>query len=221
MKISVMIVDDHPVVRKGLIDVLTLQPELSIWGEAGSLMEASKLLDAAPDIPTVVILDINLRDGNGLEWIKNSKVMERLPTVLVMSVNDESIYAERCIRAGAKGYVMKDAPVENILEAIQTVASGKIWASAEIRERLLNNYSHDAERRRAIETRSVSALSDRELEIFQLLGSGKSIKEAAEILKISPKTAETHRSHIADKLGLAGSHDLVRMATVWVEGTQI
>ncbi len=215
MKIQIMIVDDHPVVRKGITEMLGLWDDFEVIREAGSILEATRALDSGVN-PSVIMLDLNLRNGSGLEWIKNRAALGRLPTVLVMSVNDEEVYAERCLRAGARGYIMKDAPAEDIATAIRKVHSGEIAVSSGIASKLIA-YQHPPTRNNEPLNRSLSLLSDREMEIYQQLGTGKNTKEIADLLHISPKTVETHRIHIIDKLNLTGAVELVRHATAWQE----
>ena len=210
-KIRVLIVDDHPFFRAGIIEWLDLQPTMECCGEADSIPTARKALaDLHPDI---VLLDLHLRDGDGMDLLR--ELAETDPTVrtIVLSQHDEDVYAHRTLRAGARGYIMKSEATEVVATAIQTVLRGEVYVSRPVAARLLHNLFPDSVSREP----DLARLSDRELQVFQLLGSGCAPREIAERLKISPKTVDTYREHLKDKLRLADGTALTRAATHWVE----
>lgn len=208
----VAIVDDHTMMREGLKQFINAEPDLEVCWTAASVPEAMSSLDrCAPDILTV---DITLPGRNGLELIKD--VLALIPglPILVISMHDESLYAQRVLKCGAKGYIMKDAPHGDLMTAIRRVASGKVWLSAKMSEEILEAFS-GGQPRRPVD--SVQKLSDREFEVFQLLGDGKSTNQIADSLHISTKTVDVHKSHIREKLELEDSSAVLRHAIRWAE----
>lgn len=210
---QVMIVDDHPLVREGLIQLIKRQPDLEVFAEADSFAAAQKALET--QVPDLVTVDIRLQNGDGLEMLKAFKKRYPSMATLVISQCDEMLYAERALKAGARGYVMKERATEEVLTAIRTVLSGDIYASPRVAILALQNMV-GARPGRAI--LSVSNLSDRELQVLQLLGAGLGSKQVAARLFLSVKTVETHRENIKHKLGLANASELLRFATNWVSG---
>jgi DNA-binding NarL/FixJ family response regulator len=210
-KIGVFIVEDHPFFRSGLAQWLNQQEEVTCCGEAGSVGEA--LLAVAETQPDVILMDLRLGDGEGLELITG--VIREHPQIriIVLSQFDEDIYAHRALKAGARGYLMKSEATEAVLTAIGTVMRGEIHLSPRMAARLLQNIFPDP----ASQTLNLAKLTDRELQVFQLLGGGLSTLQIGRHLKISPKTVETYREHLKDKLGLADASALLRAATLWVE----
>ncbi len=208
----VMIVDDHPIVRKGIRALLEQEADLSVCGEAESVGQALKEIDAtAPDI---IIADIALKGSDGLELIKSIRYAGSDIPVLVMSMYDEALYAQRALRAGANGYIMKEAVDDNIVQAIRDILSGDIYVSQAVRQRILHGMAGAGSN----PARSpIERLSDRELEVFRLIGLGRGTRQIAEQLTLSVKTVETYRAHLKEKLNLESASELVRAAVQWVE----
>jgi DNA-binding NarL/FixJ family response regulator len=207
----ILIVDDHPIVRQGLRLLIDAQPDLTVCGEAQGLSQAMQLYrDAKPDL---LVVDISLENGNGIELIKELIAQNDRQRVLVCSMHDETLFAERCLRAGAKGYVNKEEATEQLVEAIRRVASGRVYLSARMTDRMLCRQVGSGEEspRSAIES-----LSDRELEVFEQIGHGVTTRQIAEKLHLSPKTVETYRENIKHKLNLSNASELTQHAVQWV-----
>ena len=209
-KHRILLVEDHPVTREGFAQLINYQTDLEVCGQTGS---ASRAMTSAETLhPDLVIVDISLADSNGLELIKNLKSrFPKLPT-LVLSTHDEALYAERAVRAGASGYVMKQAPTSAVMAAIREVLKGGLYLSESIRSQLVRQQVHGTP---AAPSSGISALSDRQLEVFQLLGQGETTREIASRLHLSMSTVETYRAHIKQKLGLANATELVHRAVEW------
>jgi len=211
VKARVLIVDDHPIVRQGLVQLLNCEPDFMVCGEAADARKAlSAIVETKPDVG---IVDITLHGTNGIELIKN--IVAQWPNfpVLVLSMHDESLYAERALRAGAKGYVMKQEAPEKLTEALRRILNGQIYVS----EKLSNKMMHRAIDGKNLENTSpVANLSDRELEVLQLIGQGHGTRQIAEDLSLSVKTIESHRAHIKEKLNLKTAPEMVRFAVQWV-----
>jgi DNA-binding NarL/FixJ family response regulator len=205
----VLLVDDHPIVRERLGELIALEADLEVCGEAEDVQGA---LDAvAATQPDVAIVDISLKDSYGIELVKDLK--ERHPglPVLVLSMHEESMYAERALRAGAKGYLNKSEATKKVVAALRQVMAGQIFVSDTMAAGLLQKLASG----RAPATQGgkpIDVLTDRELEIFQLLGEGKSAREIGTTLKISVKTVEAHREHIKQKMSFKTSNELLRYA---------
>jgi DNA-binding NarL/FixJ family response regulator len=212
--IRIFLVDDHPVVLHGLRQMIEQRDGLSICGEATATTEAIRgIREQGPD---VVVLDITLEDGNGLELIKQIHDLERDIRVIVISMHDEEVYAERAMRAGALGYVQKTQRLESLADGIQQVIRKRLYLSDSMKERVVRQaVSRDGQQ--PAERSPVEQLTDRELEVFELIGRGLSTQEAAERLHLSVKTIDTHREHIREKLGHRHRNDLIRHAVLWVE----
>ena len=216
MKRNVFIVDDHPLMRRGYASLVNAEPDLAICGEAASAAQAvAGIEETAPDL---VIADISIEGTNGIELTK--QLLSRQPDlpVLIISMHDETLYAERSLQAGARGYLTKMGDGEAVLEAIRRVLDGHVYVSEAMQDRLL--YQHVGQARACSEDRgrpSLRALSDRELEVFEMIGRGYPTREIGRRLSISPKTVESHRSKIKSKLGTKTSTDLMRRAIRWVE----
>lgn len=212
MSIRVFIVDDHPLVRQGLTQIIGGQEDFEVCGEAEDSSTAMRGIDnTAPD---VVIVDISLQGNNGLELIKNLKAIhEKLP-ILVFSMHDESIYAQRALRAGAKAYVMKKESSEKIIEAIRKILKGEIYVSPRVADQVLHQIVNGPSNTSAS---PVDRLTDRELEVVQLIGRGLSTREIAESLHLSVKTIESHRAHVKEKLNLRNATELVQFSVQWVD----
>ncbi len=209
-KARVVIVDDHPIMRLGLTQLLRSSPRVEVCGEAGSVGEALKVIEAAAPVDLVVV-DISLPDRSGLELIRDLKVMDGKIRSLVVSSHDEKVYAERVIRAGGRGYIMKDRAPEQLIEAVDAVLGGGIFLSHAMTARMMETLAGS----RA--GSPISALTDRELEVFRAIGEGKSSREIAGSLGISIRTVDAHRTHIKDKLGLRDAAELSYEAIRWME----
>jgi DNA-binding NarL/FixJ family response regulator len=208
----VLLIDDHPFMRAGLAQLINAQPDLTVCGEAGNPAEAFQSL--AKIKPELVLSDLTMPGRSGLEFIKDLKAALPELTVLVVSMHDEVVFAERALRAGARGYIMKEAGGENLLAAIRQVLRGEVYVSPKMSSQILNNLSA----RRPRGSRSpIEQLTDREFEVFQLIGQGKSTRDIAEQLHLSSKTVDVHRSHIKEKLELRDATALIRHAVRWVE----
>lgn len=210
-KSRVLLVDDHPVVRDGLAQLIRGEADLTVCGEAGSAEEA---LDAVNRLePDLAIVDISLGGVNGIELIKNIKAIRPTLVVLVLSMHDESHFAERALRAGASGYVMKREARDHIMQAIRTVLLGESYVSEKMTKNIVHQYLHGGANKNAT---PIDRLSDRELEVLTLLGKGLSSKEIAHRLHLSQKTVDSHRTHMKEKLNVKGAPELVRFAVEWV-----
>jgi DNA-binding NarL/FixJ family response regulator len=207
----ILIVDDHPVVRLGITQLISEEPDLQVIADAEGPQEAMKRL--AEDSIEMTIVDLSLEGGSGLELVGEIKRQYPDMPVLVLSMHDESLYAERALRAGASGYVMKQAGTETLIKAIRRVLEDKIYLSDD----MVNNFLSKASGRSKDEHRvAIENLSNRELEVFELLGKGNGTKQVAEALGLSVKTIETYRSNIKSKLGMSSSSQLLKEAAVWV-----
>lgn len=193
-----------------MAQLINREPDLTVCGEASTAHEALTLLSALE--PDLAIIDVSLEDRNGIELLKDMKVRFPKLDVLVLSMHHESVYAERALHAGAKGYIMKQEAPEGVLIAIRTILSGEVYVSEKMAARMLRSLS---DRRSGAETSPIERLSDRELEVFRLIGKGFSTREIAGQLVLSVKTIETHREHIKDKLKLAKKGELLRYAVQW------
>jgi DNA-binding NarL/FixJ family response regulator len=214
---KIVLVDDHPLMNKGLRLLLSAQPGLSICGVAGSVQEAIALVEA--EKPDLVITDLTLPGRNGLELIKDLGASHPELPVIVLSMHDELLYAERVLRAGGRGYVTKDAPPEHIVEAIHCVLGGGVFASAAVTNQFLQALVPGKSPGKA--GFPLKRLTDRELEVFELIGLAKSTHAIACQLGISPRTVDVHRAHIREKLGLEDGNALTRHAIRWVEAGTI
>ena len=211
-KIEILIVDDHPVSRKGLVEVINQEKELTVCCEAEDVPQAMKAIRELK--PDMVIVDISLGETNGLELIKDINVQYPNLPILTLSFHEESIYAERALRTGAKGYIMKVEPIKKIVAAIRQVMDGKLYLSDIMVEKMLHNYVSG---KPEVITSTVDCLSNRELEVFCLIGQGHGISEIAEKLHLSRKTIETHRVHIKEKLKITNADELRQYAVKWVD----
>jgi len=208
----ILIVDDHPIVRSGLAQFISQQQGLAVCGEAGDAHEA--LLAVRDEKPDVIVLDISLGHANGLSLISDFKAEIGDVPILVLSMHDEFLYAERALRAGARGYIMKDAATEKVIEAIRQIINGEIFLSPEMSRRLLNRL---VQKDIPEGGSTVSALTNRELQIFEMIGMGRKSSEVSKDLHISIKTVEAHRANIKKKLNLKNHIELLQFATHWVQ----
>ncbi len=207
----IAVIEDHTLMREGLIQLVNSQPDLEVVAEAG---DAAKGLDIVlAQKPDVAIIDITLPGRNGLELIKDIKAQIPDQIVLVISMHDESLYAERALKAGAKGYIMKDADRSSFIDAIRRVIEGGFYVSEKMSAEIFSSFAGKAQGAKA----GVSRLSDREFEIFELLGQGLGTQDIAHRLGISPKTVEVHRAHIREKLEMPTGAAVVRFAVRWIE----
>ena len=211
LKHRLLLVDDHPVLREGFAQLITIEPDLQVCGQTGNSVKA--LYDIAALKPDLVILDTALNGCNGIELIKQIKAVYSDLAILVFSVHDERLYAERALRAGARGYVMKQSPTEEVLGAIRRVLSGERYLSRRMHERMLEKISNGSSVSSAGSSGlEFERLSDRELEVFQLIGAGLGTRQIAGQLHLSIKTVETYRAHLKRKLHLRNGMELIRMA---------
>jgi len=211
-KNSILIVDDHPLVRKGIRSLLEQEADFVVAGEAASRAEVLDFL--RKQMPSLVLLDISLQGSDGIEVTKAIRCeFDRIP-ILIVSMHDESLYAERALRAGANGYIMKQEVAESVIKAIRQVLGGKIYVSDNMRQKVLRDLTQP---HADIKSTPMERLSDRELEVFRLIGEGRGTREIAEALHLSIKTIETYRAHIKEKLSIKSAAELARAAVNWVE----
>jgi DNA-binding NarL/FixJ family response regulator len=208
--IRLLIVDDHPIVRHGLAQLIAEEPDMEVCGQASSVAEASKFLEA--NAPDVAIVDLSLDDESGLVLIQEIKDRHPKVKILVSSIHDETIYAGRALKAGAVGYIEKRESITKIVEAVRHILEDKIYLSPEMANRLL----HRAATGESLDQDPIFMLSNRELEVFEMLGRGKTVQYIAGKLGISPKTVETHRKNIKHKLNIHNGSQLMRCAYDWV-----
>lgn len=212
----ILIVEEHPLTRVGLKDVIGAQRDVEVCCEAATGNEALSKVKACP--PDLIITCLDLPDRHGLEMIKDLKALNPLVPILVVSIHDESLYAERVLRAGASGYLMKREAVERLTEAIRTVLAGKIYLSPDMAANVFQFFSSRAARQK---NSMIGALTDREFEVFQFLGEGLTTQQIAEQLRLSPKTVETYRLHIRDKLKLKTAPELLKHAVRWAGSQEL
>jgi DNA-binding NarL/FixJ family response regulator len=210
-KRTVLIVDDHPIVRQGLAQLINQESDLVVCGQAEDAHEAiGAIREHHPDM---VIVDISLKDTSGVELIKDLKVRHPDLPVLTLSMHDEAVYGERALRAGARGYIMKQEATEKVVTAIRRVLAGEIYVSDGMAAKMVSKMVGGASKKAAS---PIESLSDRELEVFRMIGEGFNTREMAEKLHLSVKTIETYRAHIKDKLALQDASELLRSAIQWV-----
>ncbi len=206
-KKKVFLVDDHPIVRQGLAQLLNSEPDFEVCGQGEDVYGSLRAIrDAKPDL---CLVDVSLKDGDGIELLKELQAqLPELP-VIMLSMHDESLYAERALRAGARGYIMKQEAPPIMLAAIRKVLSGQIHVSDKMGATLLQRMVAG---KKTEATMPMDRLTDRELEVFRMIGGGQTVKEIADKLCLSPKTVEAHREHIKEKLNLKTSAELLRFA---------
>jgi DNA-binding NarL/FixJ family response regulator len=209
---KIFIVDDHPLVREWLTNLIKQHPGLVVCGEAATAAEAvSGITTTKPD---VAIVDISLRNGSGLDLIKSLKAMHPETAIIVLSMHDERLYAERSLRAGARGYIMKRETTRNVISAIRQVLDGKLYVSTDMAAYFAEKF---VDGKPPTGESSIEQLSDRELEVFQLLGQGRETRDIAKSLNISIKTVQAYCARIKEKLKLANASELLREAVRWYE----
>src|ERR1700739_877347 len=209
-KSRVFVVDDHPIVRQGLALLVNREDDLVVCGEAEDAHAAIQSLAASK--PDILIVDISLNGPDGLDLLKDVRMRYPELPVLILSMHDESIYAERALRAGAQGYIMKQEATEKVLVAVRRILSKEIYISERIANRMLQRYIGN---RSAERPSSIADLTARELEVFRLIGEGHSTRQIAEELHISVKTVESYQAHIKEKLSLRSARELVQHAIQW------
>jgi DNA-binding NarL/FixJ family response regulator len=204
------VVDDHPIVRQGLALLINREADLVVCGEAEEMHTAmQQILTTHPDI---VVVDISLSGPDGLELLKSIRTRHPHLPVLILSMHDESIYAERALRAGANGYIMKQEATEKVLEALRRIVNREIYVSDRVANKMLQQYIGG----NTVAQRSpVADLTDRELEVFRLIGGGHSTRQIAEELRLSVKTVESYQAHIKEKLSLRSARELMQHAIQW------
>src|ERR1700686_1294266 len=210
VKKRILVVDDHPIIRQGLALMLNREADLVVCGEAEDATGAMLVMASAR--PDVLIVDISLNGPDGLDLLKNIRTTHPALPVLILSMHDESIYAERALRAGANGYIMKQEATEKVLVAIRRILNGEIYVSERIANKMLKHYITGAS---SLKNSSISDLSDRELEVFRLIGEGHGTRQIAEELHLSIKTVESYQAHIKDKLSLRSARELMQHAIQW------
>ena len=210
-KAKIVIVDDHPIVRQGLKELINHENDLTVCGQAGDAHQAIKIIKSLS--PDMVIVDITLKEKNGMELIKDIKVQYPNLPVLALSMHDETLYAERAIRAGARGYIMKQQATEKVVAAIRKVLKGEVYISERMVAKVMGKLA-------GVKTETsvspLDCLSDRELEVFLMIGKGHGTRQIARKLHLSIKTIETYRSHIKEKLNFGDSTELLQYAIQWV-----
>jgi DNA-binding NarL/FixJ family response regulator len=215
-KRSVFLVDDHPLVREGLANLINQQDDLVVRGEAED--SAGALAGIAATRPAVALIDISLKNESGLELVKNLEIQFPLVALIVLSMHDEALYAERALRAGARGYVMKRETTKSVLTAIRRVLEGDVYVS----ERVVNTMARRmGSARKTAATSPVEQLSDRELEIFRLLGQGRTTSQIAEDLHLSLKTVQAYCARAKEKFGVNSLGELLRAAIRWEDATHV
>ena len=207
-KNRVLIIDDHVMMREGVTEIIEHAEDLSVCGTASTANEGLEALNRLK--PDLVLVDITLPGKNGIEFIKDARALQPGLRVLVMSMHDESLYADRVLRAGGRGYIRKQEGGDKLIEAMRRVLRGEIAVSEKMTGRLLETFSG----RKTMDS-PLEGLSDRELEVFQLIGQGKTMKEIGAELHLSPKTIEVHRSNIREKLHVTSAAELVAYAARW------
>ena len=209
-KFRVLLVDDHPIVRQGLGLLIDREPDLQVCGEADGAQTAFQRLGTLR--PDIVVLDISLTGPDGLDVLKEIRLRSVSLPVLILSMHDESIYAERALRAGANGYIMKQEATEKVLVAIRRILQGEVYLSERLTTAMVNQFVH---RSAPAKTSPIVNLTDRELENFRLIGEGHGTRQIADELHLSVKTVESHQAHIKEKLALKSGRELVQHAIEW------
>lgn len=208
-KLKIVVVDDHPIVRQGLAQIINQEEDMALAGEAGDATEAMKVIKQVN--PDMAIIDVSLTGTSGIELTKNILIHYPKMPILIVSMYDESLYVERVLKAGAKGYLMKQEATDNIVAAIRKILGGDIYVSEKMRDTLVHKLIAGG----VPSGSSSENLSDRELEVLQLLGQGFSTRQIAEELHVSVKTVESHYANMKNKLNLKSAHELIQYAIKW------
>ncbi|MHC4984155.1 MAG: response regulator [Planctomycetota bacterium] len=211
-RIKVLLIDDHPIVRQGMTMLVTAEPDMMVCGEAESAADALRAIEQTE--PDVAIVDLSLKESSGLELIKDIQIRYPRLLVLVLSMRDESFYAERVLRAGAKGYVTKEEGTDRVIEGIRKILQGEVYLSEKMASKMISRYVAGKPGRSSSPGEN---LTDRELEIFELIGNGVTTRDIGQKLHISVKTVESHREHIKEKLRLDNATALLKHAIQWVQ----
>ncbi|MCF6249146.1 MAG: response regulator transcription factor [Desulfobacula sp.] len=211
-QIKILIVEDHPIFCMGMTQLINREKDMMVCGDAEDVQSASGLIKTL--MPDMVIVDLSLKNSNGIDLVKQISERYKKMSCLVLSMHDESLHAERCIMAGAKGYIMKEEASTSVVKAIREILSGNLYVSCTIMSHVLNKFR---KKPAALHESPLKNLTDREMEIFQFIGKGFASGEIAKHLNISVKTIGTHRERIKNKLNLKHSGKLVRHAVIWVE----
>jgi DNA-binding NarL/FixJ family response regulator len=207
---TIFIVDDHPIVRQGLALLINREPDLAVCGDAEEAGTALRRIEELK--PDLIVVDVSLNGPDGLDLLKDIRARDSNLPVLILSMLDESLYAERALRAGANGYIMKQEATDRVLVAIRRILDGEIYLSDRMSNRMLQRFAGGTR----LEQRSpVANLTDRELEVFRLIGEGHATRQIAQELHISVKTVESYQAHIKDKLSLKNARELVQRAIQW------
>jgi DNA-binding NarL/FixJ family response regulator len=209
-KRTVFVVDDHPLLRQGLVMMINREPDLMVCGEAEDASGAIKAI--AMKLPDIVIADISLSGPDGLDLLKNLRSLYPELPVLILSMHDETIYAERALRARANGYIMKQEATEKVLVAVRSILDGEIYLSNRMANKMLLHYMSG---QTAESDSGLGALSDRELEVFRMIGEGLGTRQIAETLHLSMKTVESYQAHLKEKLSLRTGRELMQHAIQW------
>ncbi len=212
----IVVIDDHPILRQGLVQLINEQPDFEVVGETDETKKAISIVQQAK--PDAVVLDVSLKGSSGIEAAKDIKTVFPHVKILMLSMHDENIYASRALKAGASGYIMKQEPPEKVLTALRKVLNGEVSVSERYGAKLLSNFAHG---RGDAATSPVDLLSDRELEVFSLIGNGHGTREIAQRLSLSVKTIESHRAHIKEKMNLESATELVHYAIQWEQGAKL
>lgn len=207
--VKILIVDDHPLVRAGFTQLISDHADLQVCGEAGDIAEAKRQLEQLP--VDLAVIDLSLAGGSGLDLIEYIKAKHESVLMLVASMHDETLYAERVLAAGARGYINKQEAQDRIIEAIRAVLAGRVYLSSKMTERMLNNMVDGN-----VGKKGVDSLSNRELQVYEMIGEGLTTSQIARQLNLSQKTIETHQAHIKRKLDLGSAHELNQHAIRWV-----
>ncbi|HWD20283.1 MAG TPA: response regulator transcription factor [Verrucomicrobiae bacterium] len=215
-KTRVLIVDDHPLLRKGVVELVNAEKDFEVVGEAEDTHRALTAIEVSK--PDVALVDITLGGGSGIELLKDIRVRFPKLLVLVLSMHDETVYAHRALRAGASGYIMKQEGAERVVTALRKVMKGEVYLSERLGSRMLTTLVGG---RATLTGSPIEALSDRELEVFTLIGHGHGTRPIAEKLHLSVKTIESHRAHIKEKLNLQNATELVHHAIQWVQSEKL
>jgi DNA-binding NarL/FixJ family response regulator len=211
-KARILIVEDHPIFRMGLRELINQEDDLEVCGEAEDVASARKAAGTLE--PDLIIVDLSLKESSGMELIKETCAVRRPIPVLVLSMHDETVHAQRCLLAGARGYIMKQEASLLVVKAIRHILAGNCFVSEKTMTRVLSRFRHDYG---SLKESPVAALTDREFQVFQLIGGGYSSGEIAKQLSLSVKTVGTYRERIKEKLGLKHGGELVRFAVLWSE----
>jgi len=209
----VFVVDDHPIVRQGLSQLINREPDLMVCGEAEDARTALHSID--PLKPDILIVDVSLDGPDGIELLKAIRARDARLPVLILSMHDESLYAERALRAGANGYIMKQEATDRVLVAIRQILGGEVYVSERMAKKMVQQYITGS----GVTNRSpIDELTDRELEVFRLIGQGHGTRQIAEELHLSVKTVESYYAHIKEKLSLKNAREMVQHAIQWIAG---